>query len=61
MEDEILSVIERTVYDSNVKQKGKNMDELLIPEFGAFEAYTGTENLKRCKSSGTDLIPAEPI
>ena len=45
----------------DVRQKEIHTTEPLMSELSAFEVEMATEELKRCKSQGTDQIPAEVI
>jgi len=45
----------------DVRQKEIHTAEPLVSELSAFEVEMATEELKRCKSPGTDQIPAELI
>jgi len=46
---------------SDVRQTEIHTAEPLVPESSAFEFDIAVEKLKRCKSPGSDQIPAELI
>jgi hypothetical protein len=46
---------------NDVRQAEIHTAEPLVPEPSAFEVYMATEKLKRNKSTGPGLIPAEMI